>query len=388
MKILLVITGGTISTVEKDGVMGIYGDSPYRILEIYRETGRQDIAFTVIEPVRMLSECNRPSYLEKIYYGILDALGMGKSAEDVRRGIKIPTKEEFPYDGILVTHGSDTLSYTAAFLSLAFAWLPVTLVLTAADFPVDRPDSNGRKNFSDAVDFICAAAGEGRPCLHKPGKGVFVVWKNRIGSGNLYAASELLEAGAGSDCFSSFPGIPLGEVVDGKPTFYRQAKKLFSECLENTVLDIHMEHDVFFLRPYPGLRYDLISLEHSGVKAVVHYLYHSATACMEEEGVSGRRYHILAFARYCKELEIPLFFAGFKSKDQKQYETNRDMLESGLGIPLYGVSPELAYMTVLTAYNQTVLSAEKLFPLCKDKKLREDRQRRKSGLFRQSKPWY
>lgn len=391
MRILLVLTGGTISTVVENNVMGIRGDSPYLIVEKYREQRkeREVPEFDVIEPVRMLSECNQPGYLERIYYGILEKLGIGKNGREVREYWKKEDDRDVKgrgslYDGIILTHGSDTLSYSAAFFAAVFSWISVPFVLTAADYPLSDPASNGRKNFSDAVDFIRKMA--------LPG--VFVVWQNRIPGANLYRASELLEADTFSDCFSSFTGQALGEIKDGNGTIFRGSagnvegrpvknrgdrKRNRMENGENRigdvvgnsrrmVLDLHMKYDVLFLRPYPGLRYDLISLENKKIKAVVHYLYHSATACTrqaegmeEKEPSSGgeQTYNVLAFAKYCKELGIDFYLAGFKSEDQHLYETNELLLKSGLGKPLYLVSPETAYMKVLAAYNQTAVSVEK-----------------------------
>lgn len=387
MRILLVLTGGTISTVVENNVMGIRGDSPYLIVEKYREQrGEEGIPeFDVIEPVRMLSECNQPVYLERIYYGILEKLGIGKDDREVREYWEKEEDRDVKgwrslYDGIILTHGSDTLSYSAAFFAAVFSWISVPFVLTAADYPISDPASNGRKNFSDAVDFIRKMA--------LPG--VFVVWQNRIPGANLYRASEILEADTFRDCFSSFTGQVFGEIKDGNVTVFRGSlgnaegysvknrgdkKRNCMESGENRigdivgepagnfhrrVLDLHMKYDVLFLRPYPGLRYDLISLENKKIKAVVHYLYHSATACTQQaEDMEERKYNILAFAKYCKELAIDFYLAGFKSENQHLYETNELLLKGGFGKPLYLVSPETAYMKVLAAYNQTAVSVEK-----------------------------
>lgn len=88
VKLLLVLTGGTISTVvNKDQIMGIHGNSPHLILEQYREKNgaKEDFPeFDIIEPIRMLSECSRPEYLEQIYYGILEKLRLGRDAAEIR----------------------------------------------------------------------------------------------------------------------------------------------------------------------------------------------------------------------------------------------------------------------------------------------------------------
>lgn len=378
LKILLVLTGGTISTVVKEhtNVMGISGNSPHLILEKYREKmGRNKEEFPkfdVIEPIRMLSECSRPEYLEQIYYGILEKLGLGRNAievkeENSKRSKKL--KDMIPYDGIIITHGSDTLSYTAAFLAVVFSWIEIPLVLTAADYPLSDSRSNGLKNFSDAIEFI----------RQKALSGVFVVWQNKVSdthlieNANIFLASELLEADTYRDCFSSYSGRAFGEIKDGVCTIFQEMEKKaekkdkgenFDRRNNNVyrkVLDLHIKNEVLFLRPYSGLRYDLIALEDTNIRAVVHYLYHSGTAYAEELKGNGDRkgenncYNILAFAKYCKTLGIDVYFAGLKAGKQRLYETNDLLLKSELGTPLYQVSPEMAYMKVLVAYNQTIV---------------------------------
>ncbi len=358
LKLLLVLTGGTISTIVKNNVLGISGNSPYVILEKYRksiENTKEFPEFDIIEPVRILSECSEPKVLEQIYYGILEKLGLGKNAIEVREENKKRTlqKQNLPYDGIIVTHGSDTLSYTAAFLAVTFSFIEIPLVLTAADYPLSDRRSNGLKNFSDAVDFI------------RYGKlqGVFTIWQNRIVdnssiNGNLFSASELLEADTCRDCFSSYSGQALGKIEHGVCTIFQKERELYND---KKLFDLHIEQEILFLRPYPGLRYDLLALEHTNIRAVVHYLYHSGTAYVKEQKQENKKYNVLTFANYCKTLGIDLYFAGLKEDVKHLYETNNLLLKSGLGKAMYHISPEMAYMKVLIAYNQTVMPRNVLF---------------------------
>ncbi len=61
------------------------------------------------------------------------------------------------YDGIVLTHGTDTLAYTAAMLSWMLRGLPVPLVLTGAQRPLIYPESDGLSNLRCA--FAMAASG-------------------------------------------------------------------------------------------------------------------------------------------------------------------------------------------------------------------------------------
>ena len=54
-------------------------------------------------------------------------------------------------DGIVLTHGTDTMAYTASMLSFMLMGIPVPVVLTGAQYPAVYPNSDGRKNLNDAV---------------------------------------------------------------------------------------------------------------------------------------------------------------------------------------------------------------------------------------------
>ncbi len=74
------------------------------------------------------------------------------------------------YDGIVVTHGTDTMAYTAATLSAMIENPPIPVVLTGSQRPFFDKDSDAPKNFADAfVALDKALAG-----------GIFVVFGGRV----------------------------------------------------------------------------------------------------------------------------------------------------------------------------------------------------------------
>ncbi|MDE7164900.1 MAG: asparaginase [Clostridiales bacterium] len=70
-------------------------------------------------------------------------------------------------DGVVVTHGTDTLAFTASYLAYAFSSTKIPIVLCAADKPLTDVDSNGFDVLNAAKGFI--ARGE---------RGVYVLYKN------------------------------------------------------------------------------------------------------------------------------------------------------------------------------------------------------------------
>ena len=67
---------------------------------------------------------------------------------------KIDSLAKSDYSGILVAHGTDTMQYTAAFLSFALAGFPKPIVLVGSQRSSDRPSSDAALNLIGAAKFI------------------------------------------------------------------------------------------------------------------------------------------------------------------------------------------------------------------------------------------
>jgi L-asparaginase len=76
------------------------------------------------------------------------------------------------YDGVLITHGTDTLAYTASMLSFMLRGLDKPVILTGAQLPVNDLMSDARRNLESGF----AAALLGVP-------GVYVLFDNQIING-------------------------------------------------------------------------------------------------------------------------------------------------------------------------------------------------------------
>jgi L-asparaginase len=115
-------------------------------------------------------------------------------------------------DGIVVTHGTDTLEETAYFLHLTLkSAKPV--VLTAAMRPATALSADGPMNLLNAVTVAAAPASSGR--------GVLVAFANRI-----HSARDVTKTSTFSvDAFESPETGPLGWVQDGKVEYARRAER-------------------------------------------------------------------------------------------------------------------------------------------------------------------
>ncbi len=78
------------------------------------------------------------------------------------------------YDGILVTHGTDTMAYTAGAVSLALgAGLPIPVVFTGSQLPLVAYGTDARFNLENSIKTIIEA------CNHKIGE-VMIVFSDRV----------------------------------------------------------------------------------------------------------------------------------------------------------------------------------------------------------------
>lgn len=320
-KILVVLTGGTIGSRVEGNIIDVSGSSPYRLLALYTERyGRPAEEFEVTEPFSTLSENMTPQLLSRLCR-VMD---------------QIPYEQ---YEGVIVTHGSDTLSYTAALLGMLFRHVPVPVVLVASNLPLSEKGSNGLSNFAAGVDFIREGAV----------RGVFVIYQNPRGVMDVFLSTRVVEADPYCDGFRDFTGRPLGRMEKGHFLLSEgedlPTKEELNRISERSFpLPETFERKILMIRPYPGMSYGQFDLS-GPPAAVLHYLYHSATAC-----VAGEEESFFAFAQKCGKLGIPLYVASLKAHRDSRYASGEAVLRTG-AVPMYNISPEAAYAKLLIGYN-------------------------------------
>ena len=63
------------------------------------------------------------------------------------------------YDGVVITHGTDTMAYTAAALSYLIQGSPKPIVLTGAQKPIWFDGTDSKRNLTDAFLYACRGCG-------------------------------------------------------------------------------------------------------------------------------------------------------------------------------------------------------------------------------------
>lgn len=309
MKILLILTGGTIASVKENGVLDVYDGSQYRIINMYREKYGEETDFTVISLMNILSENIGRSHFE----ALINCLNSEISDD---------------FDGVIIAHGSDTLPYTGAMLDLYFNSVNLPIILVCSNYPLDDKKSNGFINFCSAVEVIKS----------KMLKGVFAVYKNSDNRVYLYEGSVLLEADSFFDDFRGFCGA-LGVVNNSKIKLLRE--KINPEKTQYSK-NIVFKNKVFFIKVTPFADYSAYNFG-KDVKAVLLEFYHSATASVEGEN------SVLPFINECRKKNIDVYFCSMK-RGGSVYSSCSEIISSG-AIPIYDRSVYSALSFLLLKYN-------------------------------------
>lgn len=155
------------------------------------------------------------------------------------------------YDGFVVSHGTDTLSYTASMLSYMLRYPGKPVVLTGSMKPVQDEDSDAVTNITDALRF----AVEGPP-------GVFVAFNRKI----IRASRVCKIASMDLDAFDSI-NSPCVAFMTDQDIDYQLDIPAPTEPFE---VDTRIDPRVFLLKIVPGLEPQILQgICDSGISGLV-----------------------------------------------------------------------------------------------------------------------
>lgn len=304
MKILILFTGGTIGSAveptEAGETISLAKDGKYKLLAAYRAQTHDDAEFDTAEPMCILSE----------------QMTLANEA-----ALIAAVKEALPdYDGIVVTHGTDTLAYTAAALSYACGLCEKPVVLVSSGYVIGDPRANGVDNLAAALALIRSGCG----------RGVYVSYRNTGEVCTLYRASRLLMHQPFSDSVFARGGASYlwkaGRIVPvpGYTEHPDGREVLPAPHLAKT------QGRVLQIFPTPALVYPDVPTE---VCAILHHTYHSGTLRTDAA--------FAAFAANMRARGIPVFVSGFP--DGVPYESTIAYHDAGVQL-LPQISPLAAFV--------------------------------------------
>jgi L-asparaginase len=165
-------------------------------------------------------------------------------------------------DGVVITHGTDTLAYTASALSYMLMNVPIPVVLTGAQKPLSEVRSDARSNFINAVELATSS----------DIKETAIFFDDKLMRGNRTVKTHINHF----DAFAS-PNYPLLAKVGIDLDIYKQ--NLLSPGGLFHVFD-KMDNSVAVYKTFPGCTNQHFQ-PHPEIRAVVLIGYGAGTLSLE-----------------------------------------------------------------------------------------------------------
>lgn len=349
--IKVLYTGGTIGSIKVKQTVS--GKDAYQIMtrSMAREKG-----FDIKNSQSLLVEMYKSKYKSNINFyeeEISDVLSENMTISrwnaitDYLRNF-----DSRNFDGIIITHGTDTLGYFANYLSMILNNVDIPVMVVSSNYEITDSRANGIFNFKAACDFI------DNVCL----PGVFVPYRYNDKNKILYG-SRVLQCFAPQDdfgCITMNGNIPLG-IINDNGNFEVVDKQLYSEIdsrsrysfKEKNLIDEFktLNSKLLVIEPYVGLDYTNYNLKN--VDAILHTLYHSGTACTDKDALSCNINNFLKNVRSNggNESDIGFFVGPIYGKENRDlYASSSELVDNRANF-IMNTSKENAYAKLLIAYS-------------------------------------
>lgn len=188
--------------------------------------------------------------------------------QDLARLIKEKYED---YDGFIILHGTDTMSYSASALSFMLDGLTKPVIFTGSQLPIGVPRTDGKENLISAVEIASAKDDEGHPAVPE----VCVCFDSLLMRGNRSTKvnSEVFRA------FQSPNFPPLAEAginIRYNNEYIRKPNDWYQSLTINTDLDTR----VSILKIHPGITPEVVRniLCGKDTRAIIMETYGSGNA--------------------------------------------------------------------------------------------------------------
>jgi len=308
----------TISILGTGGTIASYVD--YRTGAVHPAYSAEDLAYSVPE---IFEICNIRARIlfqllsENIGVENWKILAREIANEFNREGVR----------GVIIPHGTDTMSYTAAALSFMLKRLPGPVVLVGAQRSSDRPSSDGYQNLHHA-SLVASKSdiGEVVVVMHGESSDTYSLIHRGVRVRKMHTSRR--------DAFKSINSEPIGKIENGAITIENEYRKAESGEVE---VDDKMCDDVALVYFYPGMRAEDIP-EKRGIVIMGTGLGHVSKHILSRLKELAENGSTIVMTSQCLYGRVNL----------NVYSTGRDLLKIGV-IPAEDMLPEVAYVKLMWA---------------------------------------
>ena len=305
-KILMLTTGGTIASAPTEGGLAPQGSNEI-LSNMGVSSAGMDFDLEVREILTLDSSNIQPEEWKIIAQAIFDGFE--------------------GFDGIVVTHGTDTMGYTASMMPFMVQHPPIPVVFTGSQVPIAVPLTDGVFNLLSA--FTMAMSG-------KPG--IFVAFDRKI----ILGCRAVKVRTTGFNAFESVNYPPVGIINSSGLHIHEEYLPQFEG---KPTLNTNIDTEVFLLKLTPGTNPMIIDmLIQSGAKGII----------IEAFGAGGLQFirrDFTAKLQHAAEAGVPVVVCSqclYERSDFSVYEVGQKALGSGV-IQGYDMTSEAAVTKLMWA---------------------------------------
>ncbi|GAA0751895.1 asparaginase [Psychroflexus lacisalsi] len=227
-KILLVYTGGTIGMIKNP------------------ETG----ALTAFNFDELLSNIPELKLLEHEISTVSFEKPVDSSDMDTTDYVKLANliEENFEdYDGFVVLHGSDTMSYTASVISFMFENLKKPIIFTGSQLPIGDLRTDAKENLITSIQ-LAGLKEQGKTVIKEVG--LYFEYK-------LYRANRTTKVNA--EHFEAFESANFPPIAESGVNLKINYEKLLKPNMrKKMVIHKSLNDNILILKLFPGINYDTL----------------------------------------------------------------------------------------------------------------------------------
>jgi len=251
--ILLIYTGGTIGMIKDSETGSLHNFNFDELLEYIPELN--------------LLDCNISTHS---FINPIDSSNMNPS-----HWVKIATvieKTYDKYDGFVILHGSDTMSYTASAMSFMLENLSKPVIFTGSQLPIGDLRTDAKENLITSIQ-IASLCNEGKPVITEVG--LYFEYK-------LYRANRTTKINA--EYFEAFDSLNYPPLIISGVNLTVNYQALLKPKLGKLMVHKKLESNILLVKMFPGINETTINhlFSYSEIKGLVLETYGSGNLTNEK----------------------------------------------------------------------------------------------------------